>query len=388
MGGVVQAVGGLFGGGNGGHQASAAPIISPVTTDQANQAYNQTQGQLTAQQQLAQALGQTGGIQNQQQVAQLLSQMSQGQGPNPAQNMLNQATGTNVSNQAALMAGQRGASADPGMIARLAAQQGAATQQQAAGQAATLGAQQQIGAAGALGNLAQQQIGNQMGAQQAATQGNLSEQQNLLNSIAGVNNANVTMQGNVNNANASMAQAQGNVGAGLLGGLAGGLSGGLSLIPGLFKGAAAAPTLQAGNPGGSGTMTAAHGGMVENPKLAQVPESDRFNDPLYPEHMKAMATMYHPERFAQGGMIDGESYANQMKLVPGKAKVKGDSLKNDIVPAKLSPGELIIPKSVMEAKDPLKEGTKFLAEALKKHGKGGNEESDFKQALSKAASKR
>ena len=31
--------------------------------------------------------------------------------------------------------------------------------------------------------------------------------------------------------------------------------------------------------------------------------------------------------------------------VPGKAKVKGDSLKNDVVKVLLSPGEIVIPRS-------------------------------------------
>lgn len=40
------------------------------------------------------------------------------------------------------------------------------------------------------------------------------------------------------------------------------------------------------------------------------------------------------------------------KKVPGKAKVDGDSLKNDTVPALLSPGEIVVPRTA--AKDPEK----------------------------------
>lgn len=82
-----------------------------------------------------------------------------GRGPNPAMAMLNQQTGQNVANQAALMAGQRGAGANVGLMARQAAQQGAATQQQAVGQGATMQAQQQLNALGAIG-AQQQAIGN------------------------------------------------------------------------------------------------------------------------------------------------------------------------------------------------------------------------------------
>jgi hypothetical protein len=39
-------------------------------------------------------------------------------------------------------------------------------------------------------------------------------------------------------------------------------------------------------------------------------------------------------------------------VVPGKAKVDGDSYSNDTVPALLSPGEIVVPRSA--AKDPEK----------------------------------
>lgn len=118
---------------------------------------------------LATNLGNAGGIGYQQTAAQGLQNtyasqgntldqlqgIANGTGPNPAQAALNQATGQNVANQAALMAGQRGAGANVGLMARQASQQGAATQQQAAGQSATMQAQQQLNAIGAMG--AQQQ---------------------------------------------------------------------------------------------------------------------------------------------------------------------------------------------------------------------------------------
>ena len=55
--------------------------------------------------------------------------------------------------------------------------------------------------------------------------------------------------------------------------------------------------------------------------------------------------------------------------VPGKAEVKGDSLKNDKVPAVLSPGEVVIPRSVMNSKDPAAEAAKFVAAVLAKKGR-------------------
>ena len=41
-------------------------------------------------------------------------------------------------------------------------------------------------------------------------------------------------------------------------------------------------------------------------------------------------------------------------MVPGKAKVKGDSLKNDIVPADLEDGGVVLPRHIMNKKDPEK----------------------------------
>ena len=58
--------------------------------------------------------------------------------------------------------------------------------------------------------------------------------------------------------------------------------------------------------------------------------------------------------------IDGEMYAHAKMPVPGKAKVPGDSLKNDVIDAKLSPGEGIIPRSVMNAPDAPKRAAEFV----------------------------
>jgi hypothetical protein len=71
--------------------------------------------------------------------------------------------------------------------------------------------------------------------------------------------------------------------------------------------------------------------------------------------------------------------ANQGAMVPGQAPVPGDSEKNDIVNAKLSPGEMVIKRSVVEQGP---EAIKSFAEALlakqpKKYSKGGIAESDF-----------
>lgn len=206
----MGAVGGLLGVGGGAagtgfSSPSQANILNPTTVKQATDAYGSNQTALQQQQNLLNALQQQNGIQNQQNVYGQLQGVANGTGPNPAQAMLNQSTGQNVANQAALMAGQRGASQNAGLIARQAAQQGSQIQQAAAGQGATMQAQQSLGALGQLQGLATTQAGQQIGATGAVTSAQQAEQQALLNSIAQQNNANVGMQSNVNQANAGLA---------------------------------------------------------------------------------------------------------------------------------------------------------------------------------------
>lgn len=69
---------------------------------------------------------------------------------------------------------------------------------------------------------------------------------------------------------------------------------------------------------------------------------------------------------ARGGQIDGESMGTQK--VPGKASVSGDSLKNDTVPAMLSPGEVVIPRHIMNSDDPASNAAKFVSAVLAKQG--------------------
>ena len=90
---------------------------------------------------------------------------------------------------------------------------------------------------------------------------------------------------------------------------------------------------------------------------------------------------------AHGGKVDamlspGEKYlpphlahkvaegkANAMKdgkSVPGKAKVHGDSLKNDTFHTKLDVGGIVIPRSVTQSKDPAEQARKFVAAVMVK----------------------
>ncbi len=69
-------------------------------------------------------------------------------------------------------------------------------------------------------------------------------------------------------------------------------------------------------------------------------------------------------------VLAGRSPMNAGEKIPGKAKVKGDSLKNDTVPKKLEVGGIVIPKSVMESKNPAQGAKDFVAKIIaKRRGK-------------------
>lgn len=205
-----------------GTNAVAANIQGGTNQAQLNNAYTGATNALNNQINLTNTLNPQAAtaVGNQNMLAEQEGAMARGEGPNPAANQLAQATGANVSNQAALMAGQRGASANPALIAREAAQQGAQTQQQAAGQAATLQAEQQIAAQNNLANLSNTQINQTGGATTALNTAQQNEQNVLQGANTAANNAAVSMQGNINNNNASMNH-----------GLLGGITNAISNIP-------------------------------------------------------------------------------------------------------------------------------------------------------------
>jgi hypothetical protein len=414
---------GLAGGaaGTGFAAPSSANIQQGVTTDQTNQAYQGVQGAQGQQQALLGALQAQGGLGNQTSVfnqmqgtANQYQDLASGKGPNPAQAMLNQNTGTNIANQAALMAGQRGASSNVGLMARQAAQQGAATQQQAVGQAATMQAQQQIAALQglsaqqqAMGKLATTEAGQQIGQTNANVQAQQSEQANLLNALGQYNTANVAMQSNVNNANASLAgqqmQQQGQLFGGALQGAAAGI-GALAMMA--YGGQVKAPRHFAD--GGFSSMSDSPDQIASDAAAGIGGSSSGSPSSFVGKFLAGVKSPDNPANVAQqqapqqkssalekGGSAMGSSLTSllgnlggsagagagadmaaamakggaiSMKIgghVPGKAKHKGDTLKNDTVPAVLSPGEIVLPRSVVNAKNPGAAAAKFV-EAIKK----------------------
>jgi hypothetical protein len=420
------------------------------------QSYNALQG----------LAGQQQGLLNQYQ------NVANGTGPNPAQAMLAQQTGQNVANQSAMMAGQRGAASNVGLLARQAAQQGAATQQQAVGQGATMQANQQLSALQAMqgqqqaigqtqgqaANIAAQQIGQtqnqqqalagqanqQLAAQQAAqqayanqantfmgqqigattanTQAQQSEQQLLQNALSSQNQQNVSMQGNINSANAGLAQTQ--------------LAGQQKVVGGLLSGAGSAVGM-AGAKGGMVVRTEkyADGGMTQQPSPYNPPtmsdpgpqssigkflkswagntnnvnqqNSDQNNNATIagdnglekgsqdfskaigqklmssssPAAPASQGTAFvGPDApaigeaavlaAAKGGMAKKHDYRSggnvKAKDKNEKAVKAGNSYANDKIPALLSEDEIVIPRDITQGKDPAKGAADFVAKVLAK----------------------
>lgn len=311
-----------------------------------------------------------------QQLANMYTQMSQGQGPNPAQQMLSNQTGQNVAQQAALMGSQRGASSNAGMIARQAGQQGGAIQQNATGQAALLQAQQQMAAQQALGGLY-----GQMGNQNLQFQANNS---NLFGTAAGANYNQVQqhlaaqqMQSQINQNNADTANnaLKGLAsGSGAAASMAGGIQGGNSQQGGGGGGSVG------GGGGGAGAMAGMMFGMAQG---GQVPQQAPMPQMMPTQAMPSMGPQSFAGKFLSGmaPMPSGQQFSTGMadsapaltqhiarlsagSYVPGRANVGGDSKQNDTVPAMLSPGEIVIPRSM--ANDPDKAAA-FARQIVMKH---------------------
>jgi len=326
VGGAASLVGGLVGGKEdenyGGANLNTETGVSPTL------AGNQNQEALNYQKSFVDALG-SQGITNQNNVYSQLQGIANGTGPNPAQAMLNQATGANVANQAALMAGQRGASQNVGMIARQAGQQGGALQQQAAGQGATMQANQSLNAIGQMGNLANTQVSQRANAINAYGQQTNAQQQNALNAIAAQNSAAVAARGGAESLNAQAAAR--NAGA-----LRSTLGAGASAI------------------GQAANVLAQPGAQP----AAQAPVANVDFD------MGQMGSKPGTMYAAHGGQVDMRTGGH----VPGQAKVAGDSIKNDVVDAKLSPKEIVLPRSITMHPNAPEMAAQFVRQQLAKHG--------------------
>lgn len=376
-------------------RAKSANILQPVDLSQIGQAYGNTQQGLGQQQAFIQALMGQGGIQNQanvfaqqQALANQLQGLANGTGPNPALQQLQNTTGQNVANQAALMGGQRGAGSNVGLMARQIGQQGAGIQQQAAGQGAVLAANQQLAGMNALqnqqalmGQMAGQQVGQQGAALAGYNQAAQGQQGNLLAGLGNYNNANVAMQSNMNNANAGLAnttaQGQQAVLGGVLGGIGSvmGLAGG-GQVPGRMvpnlgnfgQQIAENNPIPAGPSSFAGQWLAQSSQPKENPWASMGSAESNQGAAMLNKGMSNFVSRGGEGLKKWAPVVSGMMGASSGGKVPGKAVAKGDSYSNDNVPAMLSPGEVVIPRSVMQSKDPVNNAAKFVAAVLAKNG--------------------
>lgn len=347
-----------------GFTAQSAPVATPVNTAQTQGAVGQAQSGIDQQQAFLQALQGQNGLQNQSSVYNQLQGVANGTGPNPAQAQLAQATGANVANQAALMAGQRGASQNVGLLARQAGQQGAAAQQNAAGQAATLQANQSLGALGQLGGLATSQVGQQANALQnynALAQG---QQNSLLGQTNAQNSANLGNISQQNSANAGIAGQNAGVQGKIVGGLASGIGSALML---------------------------AEGGQVSPPTTGMATSANQSASLKEGGYKGKSKVGHHLHMLAQGGKVPalvspGERYLppsevkkveagkkDPMKAgekIPGKRTAKGttNSYADDTVPKTLEKGGIVLPNSVTQSKNPHWAAHAFVSEIMRKKG--------------------
>lgn len=363
-------------------QGQAANIQSGTTANQVTTAYNQAQSGLNQQQNLTNALttqaqqaaGAQAGLSSQ------LQGLASGQGPNVAQNQLNQATGQNVAQQAALMAGQRGSSANVGLLARQNAQQGAATQQNAAGQAATLGAQQQIAAQQNLASLSNNQVGQTQGAVQGLNNSVQNEQNVLQGANTAYNNAEVGMQSNVNNVNSQTASQNANI----IPGMVSGVGGGITALAGLLaKGGTVQKMAAGGQISGNPLVTSAPANgpqsfvgqwLNSSPDMssASIGATSSLTSPFSkssssPSQSKSKADPTEGATDITGQVGDGMLAAKggnvKAQSKNQKAVSSSDSYENDKIPAMLSEGEVVIDKDTLADKGPIGQ----MARAIKAH---------------------
>jgi len=382
--------------------AQLAPTTQLNYTPVVNQAANQA---LQGQQQFNQNL--TG----EQALAQQFINQGNGQGPNPAQAQLAQNTAGNMAQQAALNASARGASGNVGLMARQNGMQGAATQQNAVGQAATLQAQQELASQQAAA-AQQQAIGSQITNQQGANT-------QLFGTGAGAaNTQNANLVNNYNQANSTNAQtAQANAKAtqGATGGGLGILGTALPILGSLFAngGKVTQPASTWENPSSTPISQSINGpastvgkflsnmnnpdslangvnqlgtGLIQGIANAFAPRqvtdqnvtpvaeggTQEDNSPFMAAKggkvpaMVSPGEIYLPPDKAKK-VAEGKESPNSGKRIPGQAKVKGNSLKNDTVPAVLESGGIVIPRS--HANSPGKAAAFVRTIMAKKRGK-------------------
>lgn len=329
-------------------------------------------------------------------------------------------TQSNIASQGAGLVGQAqsGIGAAQGAASNITAQQ-QAQQQALAGQAAAQVGQQQTQQQLAA-NQANTMAGQQIAQTQNATQANLSNAQLQQQTLAAQNNANVAMQSNINSANAGLAGQQMQGQQGIIGGTANAVGAGVKMA--LAEGGEAkkpkkmaygeppvntapAPVVEASTAQTSGPQS----GFGKFLKGAFAPQNKPEEGAFSLANSNNKGAMALQQGFGNlgsiGGMFKSEppktkpnaytgadvnTTSNTMAAAKGgmakkrdftsggnvkasnekqKAVKSGNSYDNDKIPAMLSEGEVVIPRDVMQGKDPIRGAADFVAKVMAKRGR-------------------
>lgn len=300
-------------------------------------------------------------------------------GSDLARQQLQQATNQNIANATGVIASSKGI--NPAMAAREAGQQAANAGQNAAGQSAVTQSQIQQGALNSLG------------------QNQLAQQQIYQGAISSANTANISNVAQQNQANSQIAvenqKNQGGFFRGLLGAAAGGAS---ALAEGGEVGVDDAPMIEPKGviadssniavsgipapaiPGSniqssigkilSGAVSGFASDISDSPKhvgstsVTQAAKAARRQHPMaHGGKVKALLSpgeVYLTPKEAKASAKGEADPIKSGRVVPGKAKVKGDSYTNDTFPTTLEKGGIVIPRSVLDSKNPHLAAKKFV----------------------------
>ncbi len=267
--------------------------------------------------------------------------------------------------------------------------------------------------AGQTNTLANQQISTQ----NAAVQNALAQQQNALGGVGGLNQANVGMQSNINNTNTSLANTQMQGQQQLIGGAAGAIAALFAAEGGVVKqgtvqhfadgGATStqAPTVQASAPattpalvnlqpasnpnapqssfgqfmaayannlpGQQNTSATNNGQTFNNNSTALSSGINKLTTTGINNLSSSSSPLDESDFMAEGGKVRDLKGGGHVKARTPKEKAKkpGNNYSNDTIPAMLSEGEVVIPRSVIQTKNPARGAAEFVAKVLAKRGK-------------------
>lgn len=359
----------------------------------------------------------------QQDLASMLQQNAAGGGPNPAQTQYQQNVNQNIANTQGLISSQRGL--NPALAAKMGANVGASANQQAASNAALLQQQQQLGAQNNLGNLYGQMQSGTMTQQGLFNQANLGAMQtNAAQALANQQAKQALVGGALGGIGSALGMAHGGqVPHYAEGGDVAGMAGAQPLnltpsVPGISSSGASdsgalslAGQFLSGNGGAAPatsnlatSMAKATGGVLGSGILKAIKQKVGMDKPTSDLGFAGNAGSGGDHGAMAGGPGDamgaglesigggggaagagggglegaammlaahGGMAPRNLKSgggVHGKAKIKGDSVKNDTVPAMLSPGEIVIPRSIIQGPNAPDKAAAFVAAILAKNG--------------------